>query len=198
MLSIPKDEIKRKAFHLLSLIYVFGYWYLPKNIVLFGLGIAVTIVAFLEYIRFKFPKFNSFFKDNFKGFYRPQEVDKVSGVVWTLSGAFVTILLFPNKSIVFTSFLYLSFGDAAAALVGKVIGKHKIAFTGKSIEGSLACFKVCLAVGLLLFNVKFALIGAIVATLVEAMPWKLSDNFWMQIINAGILTALSNIIVWGK
>jgi dolichol kinase len=198
MLSFPKNEIKRKAFHLLSLIYVFGYWYLPKNVVLFGIGIAIIIVAFLEYIRFKFPKFNDFFKNNFKGFYRPQEADKLSGLVWTLSGTFVTILLFPNKSIVFASLLYLSLGDAAAALVGKVIGKHKIAFTGKSIEGSLACFKVCLVAGLFLFNVKFALIGAIVATLVEAMPWKLNDNFWMQIINAGVLTVLSRIIVWGK
>ncbi|MDR2436791.1 MAG: hypothetical protein LBD17_01785 [Endomicrobium sp.] len=198
MLSIPKDEIKRKAFHLLSLIYVFGYWYLPKNIVLLGLGIAITIAAFLEYVRFKFPKFNDFFKNNFKGFYRPQEIDKVSGLVWTLSGAFVTILLFPNKSIVFASLLYLSLGDAAAALVGKVIGKHKIVLTGKSIEGSLACFKACLIVGLVLFNAKFALIGAIIATLVEAIPWKLNDNFWMQIINAGILTVLSNIMVWEK
>jgi dolichol kinase len=198
MVGIPKDEIKRKAFHLLSLIYVFGYWYLPKTIVLFGLGMAIIIVILLEYLRFKIPKLNDFFKNNFKGFYRPQEANKISGIIWTLSGAFVAILLFSNKTIVFASLLYFLLGDASAALVGKAIGKHKIAFTGKSLEGSLACFKVCLVIGVVLFNVKFALIGAIVATSIEAIPWKLNDNFWMQIVNAGILTILSNIIAWAK
>ncbi|MDR1086856.1 MAG: hypothetical protein LBL16_01180 [Endomicrobium sp.] len=195
--GIPKDEIKRKAFHLLSLIYVFGYWYLPKNIVIFGLGIAMAIVAFFEYIRFKFPKFNVFFKNNFKGFYRSQEADKISGIIWTLSGAFLAIALFPNKSVVFASLLYLALGDAAAALVGTTIGRHKI-FTSKSLEGSFACFTVCFIIGLFLFNVQFALIGAIAATLIEAIAWKLNDNFWMQIINAGVLTAISNIMVWVK
>jgi dolichol kinase len=197
MVGIPKDEIKRKGFHLLSLIYVFGYWYLPKNIVLSGLGISITVVALLEYLRFKIPKFNDFFKNNFKGFYRPEEAEKISGLIWTLSGAFIAILFFQNKSIVFASLLYLAFGDVAAALVGRTIGKHKI-FTGKSLEGSLACFKVCFIIGLFLFNMKFALVAAIIATLIEAIPWKLNDNFWMQIINAGLLTAISSIMVWSK
>ncbi|MDR2399787.1 MAG: hypothetical protein LBD61_05105 [Endomicrobium sp.] len=197
MAGIPKDEIKRKAFHLLSLIYVFGYWYLPKNIVIFGLGIAIAIAAFFEYIRFKSPKFNVFFKNNFKGFYRSHEADKISGIIWTLSGAFLAIVLFSNKSMVFASLLYLALGDTAAALVGKTIGRHKI-FTSKSLEGSFACFTVCFIIGLFLFNVQFALIGAIAATLTEAIASKLNDNFWLQIINAGVLTAISNIIVWTK
>jgi dolichol kinase len=195
--GIPKDEIKRKAFHLLSLIYVFGYWYLPKNVIIFGLGLAIIAVAFFEYIRFKLPKFNVFFKNNFKGFYRLQEADKVSGIIWTLSGAFLAIILFPNKSIVFASLLYLSFGDAAAALVGRSIGKHKM-LAGKSLEGSITCFVMCFTIGAFLFNTKFAFVAAIVATLIEAIPWKLNDNFWIQIVNAGVLMSISNIMVWAK
>lgn len=197
MACIPKDEIKRKSFHLLSLLYVFGYWYLPKNIVVSGLAVAMSVVILLEYIRFKFPKVNDFFKNNFKGFYRSEEAEKISGVIWTLSGAFIAIVLFPNKSMVFASLLYLAFGDAAAALVGRTIGRHKI-FTSKSLEGSFACFTVCFIIGLFLFNIQFALIGAIAATLIEAIPWKLNDNFWMQIINAGVLTAISSVIIWTK
>ncbi|MDR2812142.1 MAG: hypothetical protein LBB06_03455 [Endomicrobium sp.] len=197
MACIPKDEIKRKSFHLLSLLYVFGYWYLPKNIVVKGLAIAMTIVILLEYIRFKFPKVNDFFKNNFKGFYRSEETEKISGVIWTLSGAFIAIVLFPNKSMVFASLLYLALGDSAAALVGKTIGSHKI-FTGKSLEGSFVCFTVCFTIGLFLFNIQFALIGAIAATLIEAIPWKLNDNFWLQIINAGVLTAISSVLIWTK
>ncbi|GHT57783.1 phosphatidate cytidylyltransferase [Endomicrobiia bacterium] len=197
MFSIPKDEIKRKGFHLLSLVYVFGYWYLPKNFVILGLIVAIIIVALLEYGRFKVPAFNNFLKNNFKGFYRFEEADKISAVVWTLLGALIAILMFSNKYMVFASFLYLSFGDAVAALVGRTFGKHKT-FAGKSLEGSLSCLAVCFMSGLFLFNWRFALTGAVIAMIIEAVPWKLSDNFWMQIINAGILTLISTFMVWVK
>ena len=61
MVIVPKDEVKRKGFHMLSLIYVFGYWFLPKNIVIWGLAIAIAIVAILEILRFNAPWFNIFF-----------------------------------------------------------------------------------------------------------------------------------------
>lgn len=197
MVSIPKDEIKRKGFHMLSLIYVFGYWYLPENIVVWGLAIAIAIVSILEILRFNAPWFNIFFVRRFKGFYRKEEARKVSGLIGTLSGALIAILLFPNKHMVFASFLYLSFGDSLAAIVGRTIGKHKI-IGGKSIEGSMACLIACFAAGLFIFNWKFALAGAFIATIVEAVPWKINDNFWMQIVNAGLLTLLAGAMVWAK
>jgi dolichol kinase len=192
MVSVPRDEIKRKVFHLLSLVYVFGYWYLPKTVVICGLVTLIIIVALFEYLRFKIFRLNDFFKSNFKGFYRHGETDKISGLTGTLSGALLTILIFPDKHMVFASFLYFAFGDSAAALVGKIFGRHKT-FVGKSLEGSLACLAVCFIMGFFIFSWQFALAGAIIAAIVEAMPWKISDNFWMQIINAGVLTLLSYI-----
>lgn len=190
-----KDELKRKGFHQLLLIYAFGYLYLPKNTVVLGLGIAIVIVAALEILRFRHPPFNEFFKKHFKGFYRPEEAGKVSGLLGTLLGGLVAILLFSQKEMVFASFLYLAFGDAAAAIVGKTLGRHKIVFA-KSLEGTLACFAACLIAGLFLFNLKFALIGAAIAAIVELLPWKINDNFWMQIVNAALLILLSNYIPW--
>ncbi len=197
MRAIPKDELKRKGFHLLSLIYVAGYWYLPKNAVVWGLSIAIFIVALCEVLRFNVPAFNIFFVRNFKGFYRKEEARKVSGLIGTLSGALITILVFQNRYMVLASFLYLVFGDSVAALVGKTFGKRKT-FGGKSLEGSIACFFACLACGLFLFNWPFALLGAFAATLVEAVPWKINDNFWMQIINAALLTLFSGVFLWAK
>ncbi|MDR1928814.1 MAG: hypothetical protein LBQ07_01895 [Endomicrobium sp.] len=194
-----KNEIKRKLIHLLSLIYVFGYWYFPKYIVVYVLIITIIVVAIGEYMRFKVPNFNIFFKNNFKGFYRTTEINKISGLIWTLLGALFTILIFHNKSIVFVSFLYFTFGDAAAALAGKFYGKHKIyLITNKTFEGSLACFITCFISGLTIFNYKFAIIGAIIAMVIEAIPWEPNDNFWIQTINAWLLTSLSNIMLWTK
>jgi dolichol kinase len=197
MAGVPKDEIKRKGIHLLSLIYIFGYWYLPKTTVVWGLIVVIAAVAFFEFLRFKIPKFNNFFKDNFKGFYRTEEVYKISGLIGTLSGALTAVVVFSNKYMVFASFLYFAFGDSVAALVGRSVGRHKL-FSGKSLEGSLACFFICFIAGFFIFNWRFALLGAALATAVEAIPWKINDNFWMQIVNAGILTLLSNFMVWGK
>ncbi|MDR1720956.1 MAG: hypothetical protein LBR09_00970 [Endomicrobium sp.] len=193
MVNFPEDEVKRKIFHLFSLIYIFGYWYLSKTTVIYGLVTAMCVVIFFEYLRFKNTRFNDFFKRNFKGFYRSEEAGKMSGLIATLSGALLAILVFHNKYMVFVSFLYFAFGDSAAALVGKAFGRHKI-FRGKSLEGSLACLLVCFISGIFIFNWEFALIGAVVATIVEAVPWKIGDNFWMQIINAGFLSFLSGII----
>jgi dolichol kinase len=195
--NILRNEIKRKGFHLLSLIYIFAYWYLPKYLVVWCFVIAISLVILLECIRFKLPGFNIFFKNNFRGFYRYNEADKISGLVWTLLGALLAIIIFHNKYMVLASFFYLAFGDTMGALVGKSFGKHKI-FTGKSLEGSLGCMLMCFILGLFFFNLQFAFIGAVIATLVEAIPWKLNDNFWMQIINAWALTLLSNIMLWMK
>ena len=194
MLGFPKDEIKRKTFHILTLLYVAAYWFLPKNIVLCGLAIIIVIVLLGEYIRAKNEKFNIFILKVLGGVHRKSEEHKISGLPWTLAGAFFTILLFPDKVFVLTSFLYLAFGDACAALFGKAYGKHKI-YAGKSLEGTFACFLVCFIIGLFVLpNWYFALIGALLAAFIETIPWPLNDNFWMQILNAGILTLLSKII----
>ena len=104
------------------------------------------------------------------------------------------MFLFENKNFVLASFLYLAFGDAVAALAGKAWGKHKI-YAGKSLEGSLACFIVCFIAGLFLLPTwQFAFAGALIAAFIETIPWPLNDNFWMQILNAGILTFLSKVL----
>lgn len=194
MLGFPKDEIKRKTFHILTLIYVAAYWFLPTNIVLTGLLIAIIIVLLGEFIRAKNEKFNVFILKVLGGVHRKSEEHKISGLPWTLAGAFFAILLFDDKLLVTASFLYLAFGDALAALFGKAYGKHKI-YAGKSLEGSIACFIACLIIGLIILpSWQIAVLGALIATFIETIPWPLNDNFWMQILNAGVLTLLSKII----
>lgn len=194
MINFPIDEIKRKTFHILTLLYVIAYWYLPINTVLYWLFAIIITVLIGELIRLKNERFNVFILKISGGVHREFETNKISGLAWTLSGAFFTIILFQDKTMVITSFLYLAFGDAVAALVGKACGKHKI-YAGKSLEGSFACLVVCFIIGLIILPTwQFALIGALIATFIETIPWPLNDNFWMQIINAGILTLLSGLL----
>ena len=194
MSFIPQDEIKRKMFHLLMILYIVAYYYLPERTVLIILGTFTVFCAIIEIVRYYNDKFNFFLLRTFSGIYRKSEEYKVAGILWTLIGAIITIVLFENRSCVLASFLFLALGDSAAALFGKAIGRHKI-YAGKTLEGSLACFVVCVVVGFIIFQSwQIALIGALIATFIESIPWPLSDNLWMQVANAGVLTALTKYL----
>ncbi|MCL2388767.1 MAG: hypothetical protein FWC85_00105 [Elusimicrobia bacterium] len=190
---IPKDELARKAFHMLILLYALSYKFISAPLTMWIIGAVVLYTIIQESVRLNNVKLNARFLKYFGAFHRHEERRKVSGLTWTLSGAFLTMFLFPDRHIVFASFLFLAFGDSAAAIVGRSIGKRKL-LGQKTLEGSLACFVVCFILGLLLFNWQFALIAALIATIVEAIHWPLNDNFWLQIINALALTLLGRFI----
>ena len=180
---------------MLALIYVVAFWYLPKRTVLVALAILIVITIIIEVTRALNSKFNNLTLKIFNGFYRESEKQKVAGVLWTLLGAFLTIVIFDNKLCVLVSFLYLVFGDTFAALFGQTFGKHRLPYLSKSFEGSMACFSICLVIGLIAFpSWQLAVAGAFMATVVEAIPWPLNDNLWMQIVNAGGLTLLVNVL----
>lgn len=193
MVLFPLEELQRKSFHLLTLIYIYAYWFLPKTPVLWCMGVIIFLVAVFEGVRLRFPAVNKKVMATIGSAYRENEKNTVSGLPWTLSGSFFTMLLFPDKNIVVASLFYLAFGDAAAALVGKRFGKRKI-FWDKTLEGSLACFAVCFFIGIFFFNWQLALAGALAAAVIELFPWALNDNFWMPVISAFALTQLMILI----
>lgn len=187
MVYLDVEEVKRKGFHLLTLIYIIAYWVAPwEYVVSIMFGVVLTALI-AETLRLNIPKLNKWILETLGGVHRKEEAHRMSGLVWTLSGSLLTMMIFPDKAVVFASLLYLALGDTAAALIGKHRGKNKI-WNKKTLEGSLACFIVCLIIGLFLLPWKFALMGAFVATLIETIPWPLNDNFWLPLITAAILT----------
>ena len=195
MFASIKNEIKRKLFHLLALVYIAAFWYLPKTVVLVALAVLIAITIAGEITRALNSRFNDLVLKIFDGVYRESEKYKVAGVLWTLAGAFLTIIIFNDKLCVLASFLYLVFGDTSAALFGKAFGKHKFFHESKSLEGSAACFFTCLIIGLVVFpSWQLAIAGAFAATIIETIPWPLNDNLWMQVVNAGILTLLTRTL----
>ena len=86
---------------------------------------------------------------------------------------------------------FLVFGDTAAALVGKSFGRFRV--FDKTLEGSLACFVVCGAVGWTLsalhpaqLPLPVALAGAFVATIFEILPVPVDDNLKIP-LSAGLV-----------
>ncbi|MCX7956550.1 MAG: hypothetical protein N2643_01470 [Endomicrobia bacterium] len=184
-------EIKRKSLHMLTILYPIGYNLLTYNAVVIISASLVIIDLIFETIRLLYPSINKILLKLFEGTYREKEKENISTLIWTLSGAFITILLFSeNKSVVTLSLLYLTFGDGIAAIVGVMFGNIKLGSRGKSLEGSLAFFIVAFICGIFFVPPLYAFIVALIGAAIEFLPIPLDDNFVLPIFTGGFLTIL--------
>ncbi len=187
-------EFGRKAFHMLSLAYGIVFYVLGWPRAAWALAAWLLVVFFIELARLRVPAFERALVNFFEGMIRDSERRHFSGIIYTTAGSLGAMLLVQgNPVIVYAVIGQLSFGDAAAALVGKAFGKTKIAGGPKSWEGSLACLAVCYAAAVAVgVPAGPALASAIVATLVElkATAGLWNDNFWLPMASAAVLLLL--------
>jgi dolichol kinase len=184
-------ELLRKAFHMLSLAYLAAYWLLGYPLVVWWLAGWAVIVTAIETARLFMPSVRKVLEGALGMLMRESERGSFSGIFHTTVGSLGLVLLAGDKPRIFTAaLLYLALGDAAAALVGRAWGRHKLMGGRKSVEGALANFFVCLACGLAVkLPLGAALIGAAAASAVELIPnnrfW--NDNLWLPVLSAGAL-----------
>ena len=97
-------------------------------------------------------------------------------------GALLSLLLFP-ANVAAAAIYALAFGDSAAGLTGRFLGRYRPAFlSGKSIEGSLACFAVSFFAGFMVFREwKIAMAVGLGSMLADALPIKDFDNLLLPI-----------------
>lgn len=186
------SEFGRKAFHMLSLVYLAAYHGLGyPRVVAWMLGWSAIVVG-VETARLYLPALNRRLTAFFGGMARAAELNRFSGIFHTTVGVLLVVLAYGDRSrLVTASVLYLAFGDAAAALFGKSFGRHKILAGRKSLEGSLACFAACVLVGWAMgFAWPAALSGALAATLLELPPpgAYFNDNLLMPLGSAAALS----------
>lgn len=153
LFPIP-NEVFRKILHfvLLGSFYVlivsFPTW---KSAVLTAIVFEVLVYPILLFFE-RFRKFSEFTTERSSG-----ELKHSLLLVYTMFAVVVSICwgIFCDKYLALTSLYAWGFGDAAAALIGKRFGKHKIKVTGsdgkKSYEGTAAMFLVsCITVFIIL------------------------------------------------
>jgi len=92
-------------------------------------------------------------------------------------GALIALVIFPPPQAA-AAIYALAFGDSASTIAGKFMGRLRPAFlSGKSIEGSFACFAVsALAAYLVFFDLKTSLAVGFASLLVDALPLREFDN----------------------
>ncbi len=123
-------------------------------------------------------------------------------VTFAIAFVILALLFWDRKDIFISAMAVLTYGDAFAAIVGKLWGKrkYKIADGYKTMEGSVTFFLisfVSIAATLFLFNsaeiaqvLWIAAMGALFATLVEATSTSNFDNATIPIGTATVLHLL--------
>ncbi|MDE0467750.1 MAG: SEC59/DGK1/VTE5 family protein [Candidatus Poribacteria bacterium] len=179
-------ELLRKSIHLSGLTLPVIYFFLDKSTMLVLIGILTGFALAVELVKWLSPPFGDFFFRIFKPLLRRHErKGAITGATYYLISAFLCIFFFA-KTLAIVCIFFMILGDLAAALVGKQWGKTKL-LGRKSLEGSAACFIVCVAIALVKLNPVIAIIGALVATIVELMPFPIDDNLTVPLISGAVM-----------
>lgn len=191
-------EIKRKTFHICSLILPLLYLPLPKSYMIAILLLLTLIVLFLDTSRHYSYKIQELTNKIFTKLMREEEKNgsfKLSGSSYMFFGFFLSALFF-SKGLAITSWLVLIISDALAALVGTKIGTPLS--NGKTIAGSVAFMVSAVLISILCYffigydtNFFIILLSCLISTICEFFSKQISinDNFLIPLIYA-----LSNVI----
>ncbi len=182
-------EWKRKFLHLSALSIPILYYFLPEYISRSALLLITGGFILIEVLRLHFPSLKTLFMNIARSLIKAHELTTLTGSTYLLISSSLCVLL-TRKEIAIASITYLILGDPLAAIIGRRFGKTKI--FGKSLEGFIACFAVCVVIGLLIpdLTLDVAIVGALAASLAELLPIPVDDNLRIPLIAAASMRFL--------
>ncbi len=217
-MALRKEEITRKLLHLFALAMPAGIFYLPKMdySITIPVGILGSLLGgsvLLEWLRFRSELVQKFFYLFFGSMLRKEEKSSTTGSTYVIAASLLCAILFRNHlHIAFIALSLFILGDGIAAIVGLSMGKIKIG--KKSLEGSVACFLLCMV---LIYGVFPALPGVLDAwgsrvpfllavatslsiTVLELFPIKIgkkmviNDNLVVPILTGYVIIVLEKLL----
>jgi len=118
-----------------------------------------------------------------KSMLRNKEKNAMGPQIYIITGFIFSYMLYMagliDILVFFSGVLIACLSDAAAALIGKKYGKHKVTIVNKetkSIEGFLAGVILAYLIGLFLVGPIYAIIGAVVFFITDYFPRFIADN----------------------
>ncbi|NIM19792.1 MAG: hypothetical protein GTO51_06055 [Candidatus Latescibacteria bacterium] len=185
------SELKRKSIHLSMIAIPVWYYFAPHPLGVLGLIIAMTVTVILDLLRLSDHRLRGFFLRLFRSLIRSHEEEHLLGATHFMIAALISVLVF-DKMIAISALTFLVLGDTAAAVIGKRFGKPL--YWGKSPAGSMACFICCLLIGYLLLEGPWImLVGAMSATIVEALPVPMDDNMRVPVASGLVMQLVSHL-----
>ena len=196
MTSSPPDfsysaEIGRKTLHLLALIIPLGMWVLGTPMALYVLALGASIAVGADVARAYSSWVNDWIRVIFGPLMRDEELRAVgtgvtfNGATCVLVGAALLTLIFPLRVAVPVLTMTM-LADAAAALVGRRVGRHPWGSLSATVEGSAAFVATGLGVMALFPALAYgpAAVAVVVAAAIEALPLPVNDNIRVPLVAA--------------
>ena len=194
-----KNEIIRKAIHISSASIPIGYYFLPKEIVLYIIvPITVLLVAF-ELLKYKIDFLYSLYLKFFKSMLREHEYStnrlRLNGASWVMIGDIISIIIFP-KYIAISGMLLLSLSDSISAFAGQVYAKKYYA-PNRSYIGSFTFFVVGIII--ILLSPKYfhqpleyiiGIAAVLVTTIADSFSIPVDDNLFIPVVSCTVLYIL--------
>ena len=184
------NELKRKAIHLFALVIPISYYFLPQNTaLLFYVPLALGSIV-VDVIRIKKYHLGRVLTWILRPILRMHERRGFTGSSYILSAMVLSIIFF-EKRIAVAGISFIIVGDVSAALIGRIFGKIKI-IEKKSMEGSSAFLFSCIIIAWVIPGLPFwiGIVGACVATIIEALPMPIDDNFIVPLLSGLVMEIL--------
>jgi dolichol kinase len=185
-----KTELIRKSIHLLIATVPFCATFVGPFVTLGLLAVGTLIYSYAEFLRQRGGHIPIISRVTELASRRRDLGHFVLGPVTLGIGAMLTLMLYPEPAASIAIYA-LAFGDGLASLVGKLFGRTRLLRTEKTVEGSASCFFAVLLTTYLILSgnggsgwigIAVAFMVALVATVVEALPLKDSDNLVMPAV----------------
>jgi dolichol kinase len=167
--------------------------FLSRSTVVITLGILVLLELALELARFAVPYVNRWFFRIFNPFVRETEATSATGALYMLIASFLAYLAFETY-IAMLAIAFLAVGDAIGAIVGHTVGRTRS--LKKTLEGDMACFLSCIVVGFIFYfaglvnDMTLIVVGSVSATVIEAIPLPVNDNFMMPLFSGFVMSVV--------
>lgn len=197
-----RSELLRKALHLIALVVPLGMGWLGTGWALAVLVPSAVLAVVADVLRTRSAGFAAFIHRVFGVMMRAEEVPpvggpvRVNGATWVLVTAAFLTFVFPLR-IAVPIFAMFMVSDAAAAIVGRTLGRHHWPGSRRTLEGSAAF--VVVGVVLLWSFAAIAMwvagVAAVVGALVEHRPGPFNDNFIVPVVAAGTVAGLEGLVL---
>jgi dolichol kinase len=185
-------EILRKLTHIGAISIPIIYYINGKQVILILLAGGVTISLLVDLLRFfGHGRSKDFIYRHVGLMIRPHEKTNFTGATYILASSILTILIF-DKPIAILAIGFIVVGDTAGAIVGRLWGRNR--YRNKTVEGSASFFVACCLVAMLVSGIPLwvKILGAFIATIVEALTIYVDDNLTVPLISGMLMQVIVN------
>lgn len=196
-----RHEAARKSIHLVLAVVPLLAWILMPGhpwSVRWALAAVAAVAVGLDVGRQRIPVLRRAIHARVGPLIRERESGRLLGSSLYLVSVAVCFWILP-PSLALASLGFLIAGDTAAALIGRWLGRHRLA-SGKSLEGAVACLLACLVVGLVIRRLDPGVrppvlaAGAAAATLAELFSPGARDNLVVPIVSGAVMRLISRLV----